>query len=174
MAPAVPLRRTGGEGGIRTLEGLTPLTVFETARFSRSRTSPRVLLHEVTEENQAPRRALATDPATDCGPEDPFRADPKPACDAVPRCSRQSRSGQGRSRRRALCRRKSAHRSSPATSLHSPTPPSPTARPPAAPCHRRSSRTAASSRWTNGRASVAAPNGVLTTQSRRRRRRRRS
>ena len=30
----------GGEGGIRTLEALARLTVFETARFSHSRTSP--------------------------------------------------------------------------------------------------------------------------------------
>ena len=30
----------GGEGGIRTLEGLTPLTVFETAPFNHSGTSP--------------------------------------------------------------------------------------------------------------------------------------
>lgn len=32
--------QNGGEGGIRTLEGVTPLTVFETARFNHSRTSP--------------------------------------------------------------------------------------------------------------------------------------
>ena len=31
---------SGGEGGIRTLEGLTPLTVFETAPFNHSGTSP--------------------------------------------------------------------------------------------------------------------------------------
>ena len=47
-AVAGPKGRTGGEGGIRTLEGLAPLTVFETARFSRSRTSPSACLHEVT------------------------------------------------------------------------------------------------------------------------------
>src|SRR5262245_61213682 len=38
----------GGEGGIRTLEGVAPLTVFETARFNHSRTSPGVCLHELT------------------------------------------------------------------------------------------------------------------------------
>ena len=32
--------RLGGEGGIRTLEGLAPLTVFETAPFNHSGTSP--------------------------------------------------------------------------------------------------------------------------------------
>src|SRR6185437_10217026 len=32
--------RTGGEGGIRTLDTLTGITVFETARFNHSRTSP--------------------------------------------------------------------------------------------------------------------------------------
>src|SRR5204863_7466686 len=37
----------GGEGGIRTLEGLAPLTVFETARFSRSRTSPPLRIHDL-------------------------------------------------------------------------------------------------------------------------------
>ena len=30
----------GGERGIRTLEGLAPLTVFETAPFNHSGTSP--------------------------------------------------------------------------------------------------------------------------------------
>ena len=37
----------GGEGGIRTLEGLAPLTVFETARFNHSRTSPGPCLHDL-------------------------------------------------------------------------------------------------------------------------------
>src|SRR5690349_23128373 len=36
--------RAGGEGGIRTLDTLAGITVFETARFSRSRTSPRAFL----------------------------------------------------------------------------------------------------------------------------------
>jgi hypothetical protein len=31
---------SGGEGGIRTLEGLAPLAVFKTAAFNRSATSP--------------------------------------------------------------------------------------------------------------------------------------
>ena len=34
-------RRSGGETGIRTLGGLSPTTVFETAPFDRSGTSPR-------------------------------------------------------------------------------------------------------------------------------------
>src|SRR5262249_4999673 len=34
---------TGGEGGIRTHGTLTGTTVFETARFNRSRTSPHVV-----------------------------------------------------------------------------------------------------------------------------------
>src|SRR3546814_19602425 len=34
------LRRVGGGGGIRTLERLTPLTVFETAPFNHSGTPP--------------------------------------------------------------------------------------------------------------------------------------
>jgi hypothetical protein len=33
-------RYSGGEGGIRTHGRVTPSTVFETARFNRSRTSP--------------------------------------------------------------------------------------------------------------------------------------
>jgi hypothetical protein len=38
---AVPrTMKNGGEGGIRTLEGLASLTVFETAAFNRSATSP--------------------------------------------------------------------------------------------------------------------------------------
>ena len=36
-----PWHRDGGEGGIRTLEGLAPLAVFKTAAFNRSATSPR-------------------------------------------------------------------------------------------------------------------------------------
>ena len=35
------LAESGGEGGIRTLEGLAPLAVFKTAAFNRSATSPR-------------------------------------------------------------------------------------------------------------------------------------
>ena len=31
----------GGEGGIRTLEGLSPLPVFKTGAFNRSATSPK-------------------------------------------------------------------------------------------------------------------------------------
>ena len=57
--------RAGGEGGIRTLEGVTPLTVFETARFSRSRTSPPPFLHELTGFAQGGRRALAKGRATE-------------------------------------------------------------------------------------------------------------
>ena len=34
------LRCNGGEGGIRTLEGLSPLPVFKTGAFNRSATSP--------------------------------------------------------------------------------------------------------------------------------------
>ena len=34
------LEETGGEGGIRTPEGLAPLPVFETGPFNRSGTSP--------------------------------------------------------------------------------------------------------------------------------------
>ena len=37
-------RRAGGEGGIRTLGTLTRTTVFETAPFDRSGTSPLVRL----------------------------------------------------------------------------------------------------------------------------------
>ncbi len=37
----VPFPVSGGEGGIRTLEGLAPLAVFKTAAFNRSATSPR-------------------------------------------------------------------------------------------------------------------------------------
>ncbi len=33
----------GGEGGIRTLEGLAPLLVFKTSAFNRSATSPIIL-----------------------------------------------------------------------------------------------------------------------------------
>ena len=47
--------QTGGEGGIRTLEGLAPLTVFETATIGHSVTSPRVFLHEVTWATQVER-----------------------------------------------------------------------------------------------------------------------
>lgn len=32
---------SGGEGGIRTLDRLAPITVFETAAFDHSATSPR-------------------------------------------------------------------------------------------------------------------------------------
>ncbi len=32
--------RCCGEGGIRTLDRIAPITVFETARFNHSRTSP--------------------------------------------------------------------------------------------------------------------------------------
>jgi hypothetical protein len=39
---ACPLE-IGGEGGIRTLEGIAPLTVFETAPFDHSGTSPKVV-----------------------------------------------------------------------------------------------------------------------------------
>src|ERR1043166_5966356 len=39
-------REAGGEGGIRTLDTLTGITVFETARFHHSRTSPPACLHE--------------------------------------------------------------------------------------------------------------------------------
>ena len=31
---------SGGEGGIRTLEGVAPLLVFKTSAFNRSATSP--------------------------------------------------------------------------------------------------------------------------------------
>ena len=34
------LRNIGGEGGIRTPDELTPITVFKTAAFNRSATSP--------------------------------------------------------------------------------------------------------------------------------------
>ncbi len=34
-----------GEGGIRTLDTVAGITVFETARFNRSRTSPNWLLY---------------------------------------------------------------------------------------------------------------------------------
>ena len=34
------LKLNGGEGGIRTLEGLAPLPVFKTGAFNRSATSP--------------------------------------------------------------------------------------------------------------------------------------
>src|SRR5262245_34307667 len=51
----------GGEGGIRTLDALTGITVFETARFSRSRTSPRVCLHEVAGFPQGREEQLDTD-----------------------------------------------------------------------------------------------------------------
>ena len=40
-------RKAGGEGGIRTLDALTGITVFETARFSRSRTSPAREIHDL-------------------------------------------------------------------------------------------------------------------------------
>jgi hypothetical protein len=55
---------TGGEGGIRTLETLAGLTVFETAPFNRSGTSPLALLQEFAGVLQAERWALATE----CGP----------------------------------------------------------------------------------------------------------
>src|SRR6266851_3442012 len=42
--------RTGGEGGIRTHGTLTGSTVFETARFNHSRTSPHVIGHYVCRE----------------------------------------------------------------------------------------------------------------------------
>ena len=47
-APGGDSGGAGGEGGIRTLEALARLTVFETARFSHSRTSPGRVLHELT------------------------------------------------------------------------------------------------------------------------------
>ena len=58
--------RSGGEGGIRTLEGLAPLTVFETARFSRSRTSPPACLHELAGLQQVPGEDAAATSATTC------------------------------------------------------------------------------------------------------------
>ena len=44
---------------------------FETAAFDHSATSPRACLHELTGFAQAPRRALATELATECGPSTP-------------------------------------------------------------------------------------------------------
>ena len=44
--PRGPFARNGGEGGIRTLDTREGITVFETARFSRSRTSPRMSVPE--------------------------------------------------------------------------------------------------------------------------------
>ena len=65
---------TGGEGGIRTLEGLAPLTVFETARFSRSRTSPLLFLHDLAGLAQAsPERLLPQLLPNVRGSSDPFR-----------------------------------------------------------------------------------------------------
>ena len=55
----------GGEGGIRTLDTLAGITVFETAAFDHSATSPPLLLHELTGLGQAGGGALATDLATD-------------------------------------------------------------------------------------------------------------
>ncbi len=40
--PEVAEHANGGEGGIRTPEWLAPLTVFETAAFNRSATSPAI------------------------------------------------------------------------------------------------------------------------------------
>ena len=57
--------RAGGEGGIRTLDTLAGITVFETAAFDHSATSPPLLLHELTGLGQAGGGALATDLATD-------------------------------------------------------------------------------------------------------------
>jgi hypothetical protein len=37
------IRGFGGEGGIRTHEGLSPLPVFKTGAFNRSATSPLVM-----------------------------------------------------------------------------------------------------------------------------------
>ena len=52
----------GGEGGIRTHGGVTPSTVFETARFNRSRTSPQgggqPLYHYIGEEPLVGKRLL--------------------------------------------------------------------------------------------------------------------
>jgi hypothetical protein len=38
--PISALAQRCGEGGIRTLDRIAPITVFETARFNHSRTSP--------------------------------------------------------------------------------------------------------------------------------------
>ena len=45
--PPGPSAQDGGEGGIRTLDTREGITVFETARFSRSRTSPPPIVQQV-------------------------------------------------------------------------------------------------------------------------------
>src|SRR5947207_12360351 len=71
-------QQAGGEGGIRTLDTLTGITVFETARFNHSRTSPRVLLHELTWFAQTPAEGAATTSATACPSKRPVKSEEQP------------------------------------------------------------------------------------------------
>ena len=51
----------GGQGGIRTLDGLTPMPVFETGAFNHSATCPcRVLKLDMSTENDRKKQGFLT------------------------------------------------------------------------------------------------------------------